>query len=139
MVLILFLSTMFIVEIHVHQSKFDNSIIYCCCILCISHVSSGNRPRIQQKPNYEIKIHMKNFRKLIFRMQQISLILLIVSFYIYSFTPNITLLQESLHPIVTAVMILTLVSYIMDSRSGKIDYTANGRKMSIQQLTKDEN
>ena len=87
----------------------------------------------------EIYVRMKNFRKVVSRLQQISLVLLIASFYIHLFAPNITLLQEVLQQIVAAVSILTLVLYIMDSRSGKIDYTANGRKISIQQLTKSEN
>ena len=85
-----------------------------------------------KKSKLRIKIHMKSFRKAIFRMQQISLILLIISFYMYSFTPNIIPLQEALQQIVIAVLILTLVLYIMDSRLSKIDYTANGPKKDMQ-------
>lgn len=65
---------------------------------------------------FQIKISIKQLRKTIFRSQQVSLILTVILFYIYSFMPNVTLLiSDVLTQIILIAIALTITLRILET------------------------
>lgn len=78
----------------------------------------------RKKFRVQVKIYMNRFRKVILRMQQTLLTLMIASFFTYSFNLNVVPpIQEILQQIVIAILMVTVILYILDSKLSKDDHT----------------